>query len=108
MKGVARDRVISVLLVAPSVILIAVFVYGFIGFTGFASLTKWNNLAPDFSWVGLQNYARLFATVRFQIDLRNTVTFTLLFLMVCLSLGFFLAVLLDQRIRGEGLFRRVF
>jgi glucose/mannose transport system permease protein len=96
------------LLIAPSVILIAVFVYGFIGFTGFASLTKWNDLAPDFSWVGLQNYARLFATIRFQIDLRNTVTFTVLFLVVCLSLGFLLAVLLDQRIRGEGLFRSVF
>lgn len=107
-RGPSADRVISVLIIAPSLILIAVFVYGFIGFTAFASLTKWNNLAPDFSWVGLQNYVRLFSTTRFQIDLRNTVTFTMLFLVVCLSLGFLLAVLLDQRIRGEGLFRSVF
>jgi glucose/mannose transport system permease protein len=107
-RGPSPDRIISVLIIAPSLILIAVFVYGFIGFTAFASLTKWNNLAPDFSWVGLQNYARLFSTIRFQIDLRNTVTFTVFFLVVCLSLGFLLAVLLDQRIRGEGLFRSVF
>lgn len=107
-RGPGADRVISVLIIAPSLVLIAVFVYGFIGFTAFASLTKWNNLAPDFSWVGLHNYVRLFSTIRFQIDLRNTVTFTVLFLVVCLSLGFLLAVLLDQRIRGEGLFRSVF
>lgn len=102
------DRVISLLLIAPSVIAIAVFVYGFIGFTGFASLTKWDNLFPDFTFAGLQNYARLFDTVRFQIDLRNTVTFTVFFLVLCLSLGFLIAVLLDQRIRGEGIFRNIF
>ena len=102
------DRVISLLLIAPSLIAIAVFVYGFIGFTAFASLTKWDNLAPDFTFVGLQNYSRLFDTVRFQIDLRNTVTFTGFFLVSCLSLGFLLAVLLDQRIRAEGVFRSIF
>ncbi len=102
------DRVISLLLIAPSLIAIAVFVYGFIGFTAFASLTKWDNLAPDFTFVGLRNYARLFDTVRFQIDLRNTVTFTAFFLVLCLSLGFMLAVLLDRRIRGEAIFRSIF
>ena len=85
MKGVSRDRAISVALVAPSLILIAVFVYGFIGFTGFSSLTKWDSLAPNFTFVGLRNYQKLFATVptdRFLCDLRNTVTFTVLFLVV--------------------------
>jgi len=55
MKGLTRDRAISVALVAPSILLIAVFVYGFIGFTGFSSLTKWNSLTPDFTFVGLIN-----------------------------------------------------
>jgi glucose/mannose transport system permease protein len=102
------DQVIAVLLIAPSLAAIAVFVYGFIGFTAFASFTKWNALWPDFSWVGWYNYATLFNTVRFQIDLRNTVTFTLLFLAVCLAVGFVLAVLLDRRIRGEALFRAIY
>src|SRR3989442_2736893 len=84
----SADRITSVLLIAPSVLAIAVFVYGFIAFTGFASLTKWNTLRPDFTFIGLANYARLFTTVRFQIDLHNTVTFTILFLVLCLSLGF--------------------
>ncbi len=102
------DRIISLLMIAPSVIAIAVFVYGFIGFTGFASFTKWNSLLPDFSWVGLSNFQKLFDTTRFQIDLRNTVTFTVLFLIFCLALGFILAVLLDQRIRGEAIFRNIY
>lgn len=111
MKGVARDRSISVLLVAPSIILIAVFVYGFIGFTGFSSLTKWNSLRPDFTFVGLLNYQKLFGTIptdRFLCDLRNTVTFTLLFLAACIVIGFMLAVLLDRHVKGEGIFRNIF
>jgi len=102
------ERVVSVLLISPSAIAIAVFVYGFIGFTGFVSLSKWNALLPDFTLAGLRNYRSLFAHPRFQIDLRNTVVFTLLFLISSLVIGFLLAVLLDRRIKGEGLFRSIY
>jgi glucose/mannose transport system permease protein len=102
------ERTVSILLLAPSVIAVGIFVYGFIGFTGFSSLTKWNQLVPDFTLVGLNNYRTLFAHPRFQIDVRNTVVFTVLFLVACLAIGFLLAVLLDQRIRGEGIFRSIY
>jgi glucose/mannose transport system permease protein len=102
------ERVVSVLLIAPAVIAIAVFVYGFIGWTTYASLIKWDKLLPDFTLVGLSNYQKLFANQRFQIDLRNTVVFTVLFLISCLVIGFLLALLLDQRIRGEGIFRSIY
>jgi len=102
------ERVVSVLLLSPAVIAIAIFVYGFIGWTAYASLTKWNKLLPDFTLVGLSNYKKLFAHQRFQIDLRNTVVFTLVFLVTCLVIGFVLAILLDQRIWGEGIFRSIY
>jgi glucose/mannose transport system permease protein len=108
MRHLTWERVVSILLITPSALAIAVFVYGFIAFTSFASLTKWDSLLPNFSLVGLSNYQKLFANQRFQIDLRNTVSFTMLFLIVCLVLGFFLAFLLDQRIRGEGIFRSIY
>ena len=63
---------------------------------------------PDFTFVGLKNYQSLFAHPRFQIDMRNTITFMLLFLGGCLSIGFLLAMLLDQGIRGEGIFRGIY
>ncbi len=107
-RFLTSDRIIAFLFILPSIVAIAIFVYGFIGFTGFASFTKWNSLVPDFSWVGLYNFQKLFDTTRFQIDLRNTVTFTVLFLIFCLSLGLILAVLLDQHIRGEAIFRNIF
>jgi glucose/mannose transport system permease protein len=108
LQFLTSDRIIAFLLIAPSVLAIAFFVYGFIAFTGFTSFTKWNSLIPDFTLVGLSNFQKLFNTTRFQIDLRNTVTFTILFLIFCLSLGLILAVLLDQHIRGEAIFRNIF
>ena len=108
MRQLTRDRILSVLLITPSALAILLFVYGFIGFTGFASLTQWDTLAPNFTFVGFSNYAKLFTINRFQLDLRNTVTFTVFFLAACLLVGFGLAVLIDQRIRGEGFFRGVF
>jgi glucose/mannose transport system permease protein len=108
MRRVTWERLTSVLLLTPSVLAIAIFVYGFIGFTGYSSLTKWNELLPNFTFVGLRNYGSIFANLRFQYDLRNTVLFTILFLICCLTLGLLLAFLLDQRIRAEGIFRSIF
>jgi glucose/mannose transport system permease protein len=104
----SRERIYSLLLLAPSVIAIAVFVYGFIGYTAYTSLSNWDSLVPDLSWAGFGNYRDLFRIYRFQVDLRNTVTFTTFFVLACLILGFLLAVLLDQHIKGENLFRGIF
>ncbi len=108
MRRLNWERVVSVLLISPAVVAIAIFVYGFIGWTAYSSLTKWDKLLPDFTLVGLSNYRKLFANQRFQIDLRNTVVFTVIFLISCLIIGFVLAFLLDQRVRGEGIFRSIY
>jgi glucose/mannose transport system permease protein len=105
---VSRDRILSLALITPSIIAVAIFVYGFIGWTGWASLAKWNSIRPDYTFVGLANYASLFANPRFQVDLRNTFVFTVCFISASLVLGLTLANLLDRRIRGESFFRSVY
>ena len=108
MRHLNWERAVSVLLLAPSAIAIFIFVYGFIGFTGLVSLSNWKQLFPDLTLVGLRNYQRLFANARFQIDLRNTVVFTVLFLASSLIIGLLLAVLLDRGVKGESIFRSVY
>lgn len=102
------DQVIAVLVLLPSLLGIGVFVYGFIGWTLYVSMSRWDQLRPDFTFVGLRNFERLFAHPRFQADIRNTVVFTLFFLAACLVIGFLLAIFLDQRVRGENFFRSVY
>jgi len=107
-RRITRDRVLSISLIAPSILAVAVLVYGLIAWTGFVSTTKWNSLTPDYTSVGLDNFADIFNYPRFQLDLRNTVVFTVFFVLASLAIGLFLANLLDRKIRGEGVFRSIF
>jgi glucose/mannose transport system permease protein len=117
-RPMSRDRLTAILMLLPSILAIALFVYGFIAWNGWASLTNWRGLgtmnqvgpirfpAADFS--GLSNYDRLFQTPRFLTDLRNNAIFTVVFLIGCVVVGLALAIMLDRKVRGEGFFRNVF
>ena len=105
---ISWERITPLLLIAPSVVLIAVFVYGFIAYTGFASTTRWYGVVPDYTFVGLQQYVQLFQLPRFQADVSNTIRFTLMFLAASILLGFGAAILLDQRLRGTIFFQNIF
>jgi len=117
-RNLTPDRLTAILMLLPSILAIALFVYGFIAWNGWASLTNWRGLgtmnqvgpirfpAADFS--GLSNYDRLFQTPRFLTDLRNNAIFTVVFLIGCVVVGLVLAIMLDRKVRGEGFFRNVF
>ena len=113
-RGVSRarpwtvDRIAPIVVIAPSAIAIAIFVYGFIARTGYVSLTNWRGINPDFTLVGLRNYASIFTQQRFQTDIRNTIVFTVFFLIGCLGIGLLLAVMLDAKVKGEAIFRSIY
>lgn len=105
-----RETTIGRLLLTPSLLLILIFVYGFIGSTVWISLSNWRSAVRDLSLTDpiLGVYDRLFHMTRFQIDLRNTVVFTVLFLLAAVVVGLVLALLLDQRVFGRSVFRNIF
>lgn len=110
---VKRDQITAFLMLLPSLILIAVFVYGFIFQTAYSSFTDWKGVARDIdlNFVGWDNYQNLFTKIldiRFRQSLVNTLFFTIFFIAGCLSLGLLFAILLDQSIRFEGVFRLIF
>jgi glucose/mannose transport system permease protein len=105
---VQRDRILAIALATPSILATAIFVYGFIGWSIRVSLSAWRGLNPDYTFVRLTQYAGLLNDRRFHIDIRNTAIFTIIFLIACLAIGLFLAILLDQRLRGENLLRNIY
>lgn len=105
MKG---DTLIAILVLSPSIIAVAIFIYSFIGWTFYISVVDWNSVIPDYTFVGLKNWIRLFNDRRFHADLRNLAIYAIGFMTQCLVFGFVLASLLDQKIKGEALFRTFF
>lgn len=63
---------------------------------------------PIDDFAGLAQYTRLFNSERWMLSLENMALFGVMFVAVCMVLGFLLAVFIDQRVKGEALFRTVF
>ncbi|MBN1697608.1 MAG: sugar ABC transporter permease [Spirochaetales bacterium] len=103
-----KDVIIGIAIVVPSFILVLIFVYGFIAWTFRVACSAWDGQLPNFTWVGFKHFASLFSSTRFQIDLWNTLYFTILFLAVCICGGLVFAMLLDNIVRGENIFRNIF
>lgn len=116
----SKDRLIAIAMLSPSIILIAIFVYIFIFQTVRTSTTDWgeNPTQPPLSEnvvitdVGLGNYENLMTNMVpeyfFRNSLVNAFFFTIFFIAGCLGAGLLLALLLDQKIIGEGIFRTIF
>ena len=95
------------LVLAPSVLLLIVFVYGFILFTFYLSFTD-SRILPSFGLVGLENYEKLFKLRHWSIAVSNLGIFALLYISISTAVGLLLAIFLDQKIRGEGVLRPIY
>ncbi len=101
------ERQIPKMVLAPSFVAILIFVYGFIGWTAWISLTR-SKLLPKYDLYGLIQYRRLFAAPRWDTAMDNLFLFGALFIGIAMALGLLLAILLDQRIRVEGVLRTIY
>ena len=98
------ERHIPKMVLAPSFVAILIFVYGFIGWTAWVSLTR-SRLLPKYEIEGLIQYDRLFASPRWDTAMGNLFIFGTLFIVIAIVLGLLIAILLDQKIRTEGVLR---
>lgn len=84
---------------------LVVFVGGTI-WTVFYSFTN-SKLLPKTNFVGLDQYERLWSNSRWAISIENLAFFGVMSLVFTVSMGFLLAVLMDQKIRFEDTFRTI-
>ncbi len=103
----------------PTVILLSIFVYFFLGKTVYFSTTDWgeNPDQPALSEtvireaVGFQNYENLMTDIvqaMFRNSLTNMFFFFVFFVIGSIAVGLLLTIILDQNIVGETFFRTVF
>ena len=98
----------GLLLVSPSIILIAIFVYGLIGWNIKVSLSNWRQAQPTSHYAGLGAYRDLAHDAQFRLTLAHLLIFTIVFALGTLIIGWTLALLLDKGVKGEGFFRAVY
>ena len=101
-----RELTFSLLLVAPALLLIVgIFLYPAV-FTLMLSVTGFDMVRLEIGeFVGLNNYARLFANPGFVDAIWRTIYFGLMIAVAATVLGFLIALLLDQKFVGRTLLR---
>lgn len=95
------------LVLAPSLAASFLYVFVFTAWTLYISLSN-STLLPSYDFVGLKNYYSLWSNRRWGVAYSNLFLFSAFYVVLCTAIGLLLAVLIDQRIRGESVWRTIF
>jgi multiple sugar transport system permease protein len=106
--GARKNTLAAYLFLAPA--LLGLIFYTFLPLIGVVgmSLTDWTGLQPP-KFVGLGNFREIFtADMFFPFSVTSTLYFAFFTVIVGTLYAFFMALLLNQKIKGRGVFRSIF
>ena len=109
-KTPLRDRLsgwVPFLVLAPSLAASFLYVFVFTAWTFYISLSN-STLLPSYGFVGFENYAALWASRRWIVAYTNLFLFSGFYVVLAMAVGLLLAILIDQRVRGESVWRTIF
>lgn len=73
--------------------------------TLYLSFTNWDGVSPSFSFVGWENFKRLFQDPYFRTSLLNNIKWLIGFAGVSVPLGLLIAMFLDQNFKGSKIYK---
>jgi glucose/mannose transport system permease protein len=100
-------RALPIIVLAPSLFASLIYVFGFALWTFYISLSN-SSLLPSYRFVGFGHYAALWANTRWKIAYTNLFLFSGLYVVLAILVGLGLAIAIDQRVRGEAVWRTIF
>lgn len=104
-----NERMTAYAFVAPGVILLIAFLVVPMIYTVYYSGFKYQIMRPnDITFIGLDNYTKLFSDKNFWQALRNTVYFTIIVVPCQCALALALALLVSKKFRGVAVFRTMY
>jgi multiple sugar transport system permease protein len=108
MKGriSAREQLTGMMFALPYLIGVAVFLVFPLAMSLYYSFCNYSMLQPPI-WIGWTNYSHLLTDHAFHIAMINTILYAAISVPFTLALSLFLAILLNQSIRGQGIYRTI-
>ena len=95
------------LFLAPALLLYSLFYAGPIVSGLYYGFTDWKGVSFSANWIGLDNFKNVFSDPLFATALRNMFILSIIVIAVQHAISIFLAVLLDQKLRGVVWMRAV-
>lgn len=106
-KRLLKDNIEGYCFIGPWLIGFFLFTFGPMLYSIFLSFTSWDILTPP-RWVGVANFRAVIHDSVFWKALYNTFYYALFSVPSGLVVALLLAVLLNQKVKGQGLFRTFF
>ena len=103
-----RETFWRIVLLAPALIVFSIFVLWPLLDSFRYSFTNWNGFNPNYKFVGLDNFAKVFSDPNFFTAIINTAIWMVAALVLPTLLGFALALLLNTGLRGASIFKSIF
>lgn len=112
MKKLGRkktERLETVIFTIPAIILVTIMIYIPFLMSGYYSLTKWNGIAKEPTFIGLENFKSLFVgNKEFLTSIIFTGKYTILFMVIVNIIALALAVALVKKFKLANVLRGVF
>jgi len=103
-----RELAAGLIFLAPSLIILILFIFLPVFWAFRLSFTSWEARSTANAFVGAANYIDLLGDPGFWNTIKNTAYFTLLKIPADMVLSLGIALVLNQKLRGIGLFRTVY
>ena len=102
------EAIAGYLFIAIPVLLFLVLNIGALVYAVYISVWKWNLRTGPVTFIGLQNYQDALADPVFQTAIKNTIYYTAVWVPLTMILGLSLALIVNQKLRGQTFFRGAF
>lgn len=106
--GARREALAGYSFVAIPMALFLVLQIGMLLYAAYISVWNWNIRSGPVALVGFDNFQRMLTDSLFQKAVANTIYFTVIWVPLTMAVGLFLAVVVNQKIRGQTFFRAAF
>lgn len=106
-KPLGRERFWLWILLVPTLFGLVFSAFGSLVATIALSFAHWDLLGSP-AWAGVENYIALFTDAKFLKSLANTAVFSVMYVPGVVIISLLVAVLLNRKLRGIGVFRTAF
>src|SRR5512141_2198141 len=107
LRPLGRERFWLWALLTPTFIGLVFGALGSVAATVLLSFTRWDLLTPP-TWAGISNYINLFRDTKLLLALTNTLKFAAMYVPGVVVISLLVAVLMNRKVRGVGLFRTAY
>jgi ABC-type sugar transport system permease subunit len=102
------EGVAGLLFVAVPMLLFLVLNIGALLYAVYISVWRWNLRTGPVSFLGIKNYQNVISDPTFQRSIQNAIYYAVVWVPLTMAVGLFLAIIVNQRIRGRTFFRASF